>query len=121
MHRLISLVSLAVALTWAVCAQAPNSQRESDRLEKLKNRGTHEILAPGKQWDLVGEGYQLTADSAVDKDGNAYFTDARKNRILKIDLDGKISVWKEPSNGTHGVAFGADGRLYGGQHDRKRI
>ena len=75
----------------------------------------------GKPWDLLGQGYQLTADSAVDSDGNVYFTDARKNRILKIDLEGRVRIWKEGSNGTHGVAFGPDGRLYGGQHDRKRI
>jgi hypothetical protein len=65
--------------------------------------------------------YQLTADSAVDNYGNVYFTDARIKRILKIDLDGKISTSKEASNGAHGIAFGPDDRLYVGQHDRKRI
>jgi gluconolactonase len=84
-------------------------------------RGAAEILAPGKGWDLLGQGYQLTADSAVDHEGNVYFTDSRKNRILKIDIEGKIGVWKEGSNGAHGIAFGPDGRLYAGQHDRKRI
>ena len=74
-----------------------------------------------QNWVLLGEGYQLTADSAVDDRGNIYFTDARHNRILKIDLAGKISTWKEDSHGSHGVAFGPDGRWYAGQHDRKRI
>ena len=72
-------------------------------------------------WELLGQGYQLTADSAVDKDGIVYFTDARTNRILRIDLAGKISVWKEGSQGAHGVAFGPDGRLYAGQHGLKRM
>jgi len=72
-------------------------------------------------WELVGEGYQLTGDSAVDTDGNVFISDARRDRILKIDPAGKISVWKEPSNHTHGVAWGPDGRLYGGQHDLKRM
>jgi gluconolactonase len=66
-------------------------------------------------------GYHLTGDSAVDPEGNVYFTDARRNRILKIDLEGKITTWKEGSNGAHGAAFGPDGRLYAGQHDRKRL
>ena len=79
------------------------------------------ILAPGKDWELLGQGYQLTADTAVDRDGLVYFTDARNNRILKIDLQGKITVWKEDSGGAHGIAYGPDGRLYAGQHDRKRI
>lgn len=102
MHRLISFAFLAVLAIWSVYAQ-------------------DQILMPGGHWDLLGEGYQLTADSAVDKAGNVYFTDARRNRILKIDPDGNISTWKEGSNGAHGVALGPDGRLYAGQHDRKRI
>jgi sugar lactone lactonase YvrE len=89
-------------------------------VQEIKDCGA-EILVAGKPWDLLGQGYQLTADSAVDNDGNVYFSDARKNRILKIDLEGKVRIWKEGSNGTHGVAWGPDGRLYGGQHDRKRI
>jgi sugar lactone lactonase YvrE len=75
----------------------------------------------GKEWTLVGEGYQLTADSTVDRDGSIYFTDARKNRIGKIDPAARISIWKEESGGAHGIALGPDGRLYAGQHDRKRI
>ena len=79
------------------------------------------ILAAGKDWELLGQGYQLTADSAVDEKGLVYFTDARNNRIYRIDLNGKITLWKEGSGGAHGIAYGPDGRLYAGQHDRKRI
>src|SRR5262245_15437697 len=106
MYGLLSFALLAVVASSSMLGQDANSS---------------EILSPGKPWQFLGQGYQLTADSAVDKSGIVYFTDARNNRILKIDLEGKISVWKEDSHGTHGVAFGADGRLYGGQHDRKRI
>src|SRR5262245_1115748 len=106
MYGLLSFALLAVVASSSMLGQDANSS---------------EILSPGKPWQFLGQGYQLTADSAVDKDGIVYFTDARNNRILKIDLEGKISVWKENSHGTHGVAFGPDGRLYGGQHDRKRI
>jgi sugar lactone lactonase YvrE len=106
MLSIISFAFLAALATWPSYAQ---------------DRGAHEILMPGSAWDLLGEGFQLTGDSAVDQDGNIYFTDARKNRILKIDLQGRISTWREGSNGAHGVAFGPDGRLYAGQHDRKRI
>jgi gluconolactonase len=125
MHRVIPFVFLAVGAILPLHAQdrgqSAESQRQTSRYERIKDRGENEILAPGKHWDLLGEGYQLTADSAVDRVGNVYFTDARNNRILKIDLEGKISTWKEPSNGAHGIAFGPDNRLYAGQHDRKRI
>jgi enterochelin esterase-like enzyme/sugar lactone lactonase YvrE len=98
-----------------------NYPQPVSRPEKVNERGVYEILDPHKDWTLLGEGYQLTADSAVDRDGNVYFTDARNNRILKIDREGRISTWKEGSNGSHGIAFGPDGRLYAGQHDLKRI
>ena len=88
---------------------------------RVNERGVYAILEPGKDWEFLGQGYQLTADSTVDKDGSIYFTDARHNRIHKIDLNGKITVWKEDSGGAHGIISGADGRLYAGQHDRKRI
>jgi gluconolactonase len=106
---------------WPLRAQRSDSLHQPGRFKQLSDRGAREVLVQDKQWELLGEGYHLTADSAVDKDGNVYFTDAPRNRILKIDLEGKIRIWKEGSNGAHGVAFGADGRLYAGQHDRKRI
>uniref|UniRef100_Q01XZ1 Gluconolactonase n=1 Tax=Solibacter usitatus (strain Ellin6076) TaxID=234267 RepID=Q01XZ1_SOLUE len=111
MRGVVLPVCVAALAAWPVQAQ------EAAAL----TRGASGILTPGKGWELLGEGYQLTADPAVDRQGNVYFTDARKNRILKIDLEGRISTWKEGSNGAHGIACGPDGRLYVGQHDRKRI
>ncbi|MGC4055270.1 MAG: SMP-30/gluconolactonase/LRE family protein [Paludibaculum sp.] len=69
----------------------------------------------------MGADYQLTADSAVDNSGVVFFTDSHRNRIMRIGLDGRIGTWKEDSHGCHGIAFGPDGRLYAGQHDRKRL
>jgi len=111
-QRLILFVYLATAALGPVTAQ--------DRAT-VKDRGASEILVPGKGWELLGRDYQLTADSAVDRQGNIYFSDAQKDRILKIDLQGKIALWKQGSRGSHGVAFGPDGRLYAGQHDLKRM
>lgn len=79
------------------------------------------ILAPGSEWVLPGTGYQLTAAFTVDPAGRVYFTDARRNRILRIDEAGHISTWKEVSHGSHGIAYGPDRRLYAGQHDLKRV
>jgi gluconolactonase len=117
MRRRTSVAFLAVLATCNVFAQ----DRTRDRSEGVRDRGAHEILIAGKPWDLLGEGYHLTADSTVDDVGNVYFTDVSRNRILKIDLEGRINTWREDTNGSHGVAFGPDGRLYAGQHDRKRI
>jgi gluconolactonase len=124
-HCVIPFALVAVLAISPLHAQdrspGSESQGQTSRFQRLNDRSEQQILVPGKHWDLLGEGYQLTADSAVDRVGNVYFTDNRNNRILKIDLEGKISTWKEPSNGAHGIAFGPDNRLYAGQHDHKRI
>ena len=101
---------LAIAASGGALGQSRNS----------RNHPNPEILVPEKSWELLGKGYHLTADSAVDFAGNVYFTDARRNRILKVDLDGRISTWKESSNGAHGIAFGPDGRLYAERQVRSR-
>lgn len=78
-------------------------------------------LIAGKDWELVGSGYRFTEGPAVDKTGQVFFTDIPNNRIHKIGLDGKVTVFKENSGGTNGLMFGADGRLYGCQNGRKQI
>lgn len=88
---------------------------------KVNERGIYTILEPGKEWELLGEGFKFTEGPAVDKDGNVFFTDIPNNRIHKIDLNGKITVWKEDSGGANGMMFGPDGRLYVCQNGRKRI
>src|SRR5262249_4306603 len=88
---------------------------------KLNERGVYEILEPGSEWEFLGGGYQLTADSTVDKEGNIFFTDHQGDRIMKVDVNGKISEWKKGTNGSHGIAYAPEGRLYAGQHDNKRI
>ena len=87
----------------------------------VSERGVYSFLDPGKEWELLDEGYEFTEGPAVDKQGNVFFTDIPNNRIYKIDLDGKITVWKEDSGGANGMMFGADGKLYVCQGGRKRI
>ena len=105
------IITIAVLLLAGAAAQAPKHGTDA----------ASSIIERGRDWELLGQGYQLTADSTVDPQGNVYFTDARHNRIYKVDPQGKIALWKQESGGAHGVAFGRDGRLYAGQHDRKRI
>jgi len=87
----------------------------------LQERGVYTFLEPGKEWELLGGGFAFTEGPAVDKDGNVFFTDTKNNRIHKIDVNGKITVWKEDSGGANGMMFGPDGRLYVCQSGRRRI
>jgi sugar lactone lactonase YvrE/enterochelin esterase-like enzyme len=71
-----------------------------------------EILVPGEDWALVGEGYQFTEGPAVDGKGEVYFTDVRDSKSYKIGPDGKVGLFVAGTKGGNGQAFGPDGRLY---------
>lgn len=78
-------------------------------------------LIPGKDWERVSSGHRFTEGPAVDKAGNVFFTDIPNNRIHRIGVDGKVSVFKEDSGGANGLKFGPDGRMYACQNGRKQI
>ncbi|MGE3315415.1 MAG: SMP-30/gluconolactonase/LRE family protein [Planctomycetaceae bacterium] len=71
-----------------------------------------EVLIPGEEWQLVGEGYKFTEGPTADPLGVVYFNDIPNNKTHKVDLDGNVSVYLSDSRGANGQAFGADGRLY---------
>lgn len=79
------------------------------------------ILDPAKDWELLSQGHKFTEGPAVDKSGNVFFTDIPNNRIHRIGVDGKVTVFKEDSGAANGLMFGPDGRLYACQNGRKRI
>ena len=83
--------------------------------------GASAFLDPASGWELVGEGYKFTDGAAVDKLGNVYFSDRPNNHIYKIDLDGKVSMWREDGEGATGMVFGPDGRMYLCEPARHRI
>jgi sugar lactone lactonase YvrE len=70
---------------------------------------------------LVGEGYRFTEGPAANAKGEVFFTDIPNNRIHKIGLDGKVSIFKEDTGSANGLMFGPDGKLYACQNGRKRI
>jgi sugar lactone lactonase YvrE/enterochelin esterase-like enzyme len=71
-----------------------------------------EILLPGEDWKLVGEGYKFTEGPAANARGEVLFNDIPNSKTYKIDLDGKVSVYLADSKKANGQAFGPDGRLY---------
>ncbi len=79
------------------------------------------ILVPDKGWEVASTGHKFTEGPAVDREGNVFFSDIPNNRIHKIGVDGKVSVFKEDTGGANGLMFGPDGRLYACQNGRKRI
>ncbi|MFN7292622.1 MAG: SMP-30/gluconolactonase/LRE family protein, partial [Pirellula sp.] len=61
--------------------------------------------------ELVADGYSFTEGPAVDSKGNVYFTDQPNDRILKVDLEGKVSEFLKPAGRSNGLFFTNDDTL----------
>jgi len=53
----------------------------------------------------------FTEGPAVDRGGNVYFTDIINQRIMKLGLDGLLSIYRENSNVANGLLIDPQGRL----------
>jgi sugar lactone lactonase YvrE/enterochelin esterase-like enzyme len=89
--------------------------------EGKSRQDVFQVLIPGEEWQLVSEGYRATDGPAVSAAGEMFFTDPPNNRINKVGLDGKASVFAENTNGANGMMFGPDGRLYAGATRTRQI
>jgi gluconolactonase len=80
-----------------------------------------DILIPGEDWQLVSSSHKFTEGPAANSKGEVFFTDIPKNRIHKIGLDGKVSIFVENSPGANGLMFGPNDQLYACQNGNKQI
>ncbi len=71
-----------------------------------------EILIPGEDWQLAGEGFKSTRGASTAANGEIFFADTSADQIHRIGLDGKISVFAEKTGNAHCVTVAADGSLY---------
>ncbi len=85
-----------------------------------KKRRT-DILIPGEDWELLGEGYTYTEGPAVNGEGEVFFSDVPSSRIYRIGLDGKITLFADNTERANGLMFAADGKLYACQSGAGRI
>jgi gluconolactonase len=68
-------------------------------------------LGPTGPAQKLHTGFAFTEGPAADKDGNIYFSDIPNERIHKIGLDGKLSVFREKSNHANGLMFNGQGEI----------
>ncbi len=90
-------------------------------LASAQDMSVSSVLIDGQGWQLISDGYKFTEGPAADAEGQVYFTDIPNNRIHKIGLDDKVSVFAEGTASTNGLMFGPDGLLYGCRNGDKRI
>jgi sugar lactone lactonase YvrE len=77
-----------------------------------RNQVLSQLLIPGEDWQLVGEGYRFTEGPAVNKRGEVFFSDVPNSKIYKVALDGTVSLHLEIPDRVGGQSFGPDGALY---------
>jgi sugar lactone lactonase YvrE len=70
-----------------------------------------EVLVPGADWQLVGEGYKFTEGAAVNTKGEVFYNDIPNNTTYKINADGKPEVWRKETKRANGQHALPDGRL----------
>jgi gluconolactonase len=108
MRAQLAIAAAAImALAAPVLAQAPG--------------GIAGVLAPGVVPQLVQEGFVFTEGPVGTADGGLYFSDIRVNKTHYLDPAGKISVAREGTNGSNGLALTKDGELVFAEGDGKRI
>ncbi len=79
---------------------------------QTKNETLNDILIPGEDWQLVGEGYKSTEGPAVNAKGEVFFSDVANSKTYKIGPDEKAVVFIDDNKKSSGQAFGPDGKLY---------
>lgn len=79
-----------------------------------------EILIPGEDWKLVGQGYQATEGPAVNAKGEVFFNDVRGSKTFRV-MDGPVSEFLSNSKRGDGQAFGPDGRLYANSIELEQV
>jgi gluconolactonase len=77
-----------------------------------KNQFLADLLIPGEDWELVGEGYQFTEGTAANATGEVYYQDIPTSKTYKVGLDGKLVTLELNAKRASGTAYGPDGRRY---------
>jgi gluconolactonase len=87
-----------------------------------QSQGISGVLAAGSEPEIVREGFTFTEGPVGTADGGLYFSDIREpSKTYHMDPDRRITMVREKTNGTNGLALMKNGDLLGAEGDGKRI
>src|SRR3954469_9722782 len=69
------------------------------------------VIAPGAKLEKLAGDFSFTEGPTCDAKGNVFFTDQPNDRILKWNVEGKLSTFKQPAGRANGMYFDAKGNL----------
>lgn len=70
-----------------------------------------QVTAPDAQVQKLAGDFAFTEGPTADKEGNVYFVDQPNNKILKYDIEGKLTTFLEPAGRANGMTFDSKGNL----------
>jgi gluconolactonase len=70
-----------------------------------------DVAVPDSALERVVADLQFSEGPAWHPDGYLLFEDIPRNRIMKLDGSGRVSVFREPSGRSNGLCFDREGRL----------
>jgi len=82
------------------------------RTGSSKNQALSDLLIPGQDWELAGQGYRFTEGTAANAQGEVFYQDIPNSKTYKAGPDGKISILPLDAKKASGTCFGADGKRY---------
>jgi gluconolactonase len=71
-----------------------------------------QIIPPGTQPEVLGQGYGFTEGPAADRHGNVYFSDGKNNSIYYWEVGRPVVRFVDDSTDAIGMMFDARGELY---------
>ena len=77
-----------------------------------KNQFLNDILIPGENWELVGEGYKFTEGTAANEKGEVFYQDIPNSKTYKVNTSGQLSTLSPDAKRASGTSFGPDGKRY---------
>jgi gluconolactonase len=79
------------------------------------------VVAAGTPVERVAEGLNSSEGPIAAPDGTFLFTENDIGRVVRIDRDGRLSVYLENTNEGNGLAFDSKGRLISAQRNRPQL
>jgi enterochelin esterase-like enzyme/sugar lactone lactonase YvrE len=71
-----------------------------------------DVLLPGEGWSLAAEGMSDARGPACNAKGEVFFADPAADKVYRIGLDGKTSVFLADSGHANAVSVGPKGEVY---------
>jgi gluconolactonase len=78
-------------------------------------------IGPAGEIKKLHTGLQFTEGPAADRNGNLYFSDVQANKLYKVDPQGELSVFLDPSNHTNGLMCNAVGNIVACEMDGRLV